>query len=132
MMAKGPEGEKRPADVIGNAVRVMRIATGEISETIGKAPNRAKGAKPVARSGGPPFPVSNENKSLNDVVGSTLRKQLDAEAAVPNRKHFSFICRFCRSVSTSCSLDLLALANPAMRETKSCCDRRMGKTSMFL
>ena len=50
MMAKGPEGEKRPADVIGNAVRVMRIATGEISETIGKAPNRAKGAKPVARS----------------------------------------------------------------------------------
>ena len=26
---KGPRGEKRPADVIGNAVRVMRIATGE-------------------------------------------------------------------------------------------------------
>jgi hypothetical protein len=28
-MPKGPRGEKRPADVIGNAVRVMRIATGE-------------------------------------------------------------------------------------------------------
>ena len=28
-MAKGPRGEKRPADVIGNAVKVMRIATGE-------------------------------------------------------------------------------------------------------
>ena len=27
-MPKGPKGEKRPADVIGNAVRVMRIATG--------------------------------------------------------------------------------------------------------
>jgi hypothetical protein len=26
---KGPKGQKRPADVIGNAVRVMRIATGE-------------------------------------------------------------------------------------------------------
>jgi len=25
-----PKGEKRPADVIGNAVHVMRIATGEI------------------------------------------------------------------------------------------------------
>jgi hypothetical protein len=29
-MPKGPKGEKRPADVIGNAVKVMRIATGEI------------------------------------------------------------------------------------------------------
>lgn len=28
-MPKGPKGEKRPADVIGNAVKVMRIATGE-------------------------------------------------------------------------------------------------------
>jgi hypothetical protein len=28
-MAKGPRGERRPADVIGNAVKVMRIATGE-------------------------------------------------------------------------------------------------------
>ena len=32
-MPKGPKGEKRPADVIGNAVHVMRIATGEIEET---------------------------------------------------------------------------------------------------
>jgi hypothetical protein len=28
-MPKGPKGEKRPADVIGNAVKVMRIVTGE-------------------------------------------------------------------------------------------------------
>lgn len=28
-MPKGPRGEKRPADVIGGAVKVMRIATGE-------------------------------------------------------------------------------------------------------
>jgi hypothetical protein len=31
-MPKGPQGQKRPADVIGNAVRVMRIATGEVEE----------------------------------------------------------------------------------------------------
>ena len=31
-MPKGPKGEKRPADVIGNAVKVMRIATGEEEE----------------------------------------------------------------------------------------------------
>jgi len=28
-MPTGPKGEKRPADVIGNAVKVMRILTGE-------------------------------------------------------------------------------------------------------
>ena len=32
-MPKGPQGQKRPADVVGNAVHVMRIATGEIEET---------------------------------------------------------------------------------------------------
>jgi hypothetical protein len=32
-MPRGPKGEKRPADVIGNAVHVMRIATGE-TETL--------------------------------------------------------------------------------------------------
>jgi hypothetical protein len=31
-MPRGPKGEKRPADVIGNAVHVMRLATGEIGE----------------------------------------------------------------------------------------------------
>ena len=33
-MPKGPRGEKRPADVIGAAVRVMRIATGEETEEL--------------------------------------------------------------------------------------------------
>ena len=31
-MPTGPEGQKRPADVIGNAVRVMQIATGKVEE----------------------------------------------------------------------------------------------------
>lgn len=33
-MPKGPRGEKRPADVIGAAVKVMRIATGEETEEL--------------------------------------------------------------------------------------------------
>ena len=36
-MPRGPEGEKRPADVIGNAVHVMRIATGEVEDNPSKA-----------------------------------------------------------------------------------------------
>lgn len=33
-MPKGPKGEKRPADVIGNAVKVMRIAVGEDDDAV--------------------------------------------------------------------------------------------------
>jgi hypothetical protein len=33
-MPKGPQGQKRPADVIGNAVKVMRIATGDEQEAV--------------------------------------------------------------------------------------------------
>jgi len=48
-MPTGPNGQKRPADVIGNAVHVMRIATGEEFETSrsrsGKIRSGAAGAK---------------------------------------------------------------------------------------
>jgi hypothetical protein len=33
-MPTGPKGEKRPADVIGNAIMVAKIATGEIEDTV--------------------------------------------------------------------------------------------------
>ncbi|MER9267390.1 RNA-binding protein [Mesorhizobium sp. M0410] len=48
-MPTRPKGQKRPADVIGNAVRVMRIATGEQADDViddGKDPAaNALGAK---------------------------------------------------------------------------------------
>lgn len=40
-LPKGPQGQKRPADVIGNAVKVMRIATGEESEGLDRAKSAA-------------------------------------------------------------------------------------------
>ncbi len=33
-MPRGPKGEKRPADVICNAVKIMRIATGEEEDVV--------------------------------------------------------------------------------------------------
>ena len=33
-MPKGPKGEKRPADVIGNAIKIARIATGEDADDV--------------------------------------------------------------------------------------------------
>ena len=31
-MPRGPKGEKRPADAIGNAIVIAKIATGEIED----------------------------------------------------------------------------------------------------
>jgi hypothetical protein len=44
-MPKGPKGERRPADVIGNAIHIAKIATGEIEDKPSPAPNRAKGGR---------------------------------------------------------------------------------------
>ncbi len=53
-MPKGPRGEKRPADVIGNAVKVMRIATGEEEENLEKeASGRWARVAPPAGYDGP-------------------------------------------------------------------------------
>ena len=41
-MPKGPQGQKRPADVIGNAVTIAKIATGEIEDTGLKQPAKRK------------------------------------------------------------------------------------------
>ena len=50
-MPKGPKGEKRPADVIGNAVKVMRIATGEESD-VAPDDGKNKAAQALGRLGG--------------------------------------------------------------------------------
>ena len=49
-MPKGPKGEMRPANVIGCAVHVARIATGEIpEETKPTVPARAAGGRAGGR-----------------------------------------------------------------------------------
>jgi hypothetical protein len=50
-MPKGPKGQKRPADVISNAVQVMRIATGEIEEPLTEDGKNAA-AVALGRKGG--------------------------------------------------------------------------------
>jgi hypothetical protein len=48
-MAKGPRGERRPADAIGAAIMVGRIATGETAE---KPDSRNPHAVALGRLGG--------------------------------------------------------------------------------
>ena len=48
-MLKGPQGQRLPADVISNAVKVMRIATGAEEED---APSTASAAAQLGKLGG--------------------------------------------------------------------------------
>ncbi len=50
-MPRGPKGQKRPADVIGNAVRVMQIATGEAEEEY-EDDGKDKAVQALGRKGG--------------------------------------------------------------------------------
>jgi hypothetical protein len=47
-MPRGPKGERRPADVIGAAIMVAKIATGEVEE----GPVRDPAAASLGRKGG--------------------------------------------------------------------------------
>ena len=51
-MPKGPQGQKRPADVVGAAVIVAKIATGEIDEDIGQHDGKDPAAKALGKKGG--------------------------------------------------------------------------------
>jgi hypothetical protein len=51
-MPTDPKGEKRPADMIGNAVKVMRIATGEINECAPVDDGKDPAAKALGKKGG--------------------------------------------------------------------------------
>jgi len=66
-MPTGPKGEKRPADVIGNAVHVMRIATGEIEETLTEDGKNAA-AVALGRMGGKARAASMTAKKRKEIA----------------------------------------------------------------
>lgn len=52
-MPKGPKGQKRPADVVSNAIKVARIATGEEDEAMpAKRPAKSEAAAELGKLGG--------------------------------------------------------------------------------
>jgi len=50
-MPKGPKGQKRPADVVGNAVLIAKIATGEATDAP-EDDGKDKAAQEIGRKGG--------------------------------------------------------------------------------
>jgi hypothetical protein len=51
-MPKGPKGQKRPADVVGNAVKVMRISAGEEQDDFPADDGKDKAAQSLGQRGG--------------------------------------------------------------------------------
>ena len=66
-MPTGLKGEKRPTDVIANAVHVMKIATGEIEEDRTNASQRKGGQKGA--------------KTRNSKLGKERRSDIAKKAA---------------------------------------------------
>ena len=50
LMPKGPQGQRRPADAVGCAVHVAKIATGEIKESGYAHPNKVRGGRLGAKA----------------------------------------------------------------------------------
>jgi hypothetical protein len=73
-MPRGPKGERRPADVIGDAVHVMRIATGQIEDEIPTPESEGKDPAAVAlgRRGG---------KARAEGMSAKRRKEIARRAA---------------------------------------------------
>ena len=73
-MPRGPKGERRPADVIGNTVHVMRIATRQITDDV--PPPKEEGKDPAAvalgRKGG---------KARAEGMSAKRRKEIARKAA---------------------------------------------------
>ena len=72
-MPKDPKGRKRPADVISNAVMVMKIATGEIEQ---QPDTRDQAALALSRRG-----ASKGGKVRAERLSARKRKELAKRAA---------------------------------------------------
>ena len=71
-MPRGPKGQKRPADVIGNAVRVMEIATGQRKEEYEAEELKNQAAAELGRKGG---------KARAESMSAKRRKEIAKKAA---------------------------------------------------
>jgi hypothetical protein len=70
-MPKGPKGQKRPADVIGAAVKVMKIATGEEPEDDGKD----KAAQSLGQRGGKARAAALSKKRRSEIAKAAAAKR---------------------------------------------------------
>lgn len=71
-MPKGPNGEKRPADAIGLAVHVGRIATGEIED---ERESLSSAAAEMGRAGGKKRAENMTPERRREIAQAAARKR---------------------------------------------------------
>ena len=74
-MPKGPKGERRPADMIGNAEKVMRIATSEEPEDYGDEPTMNQAAAKLGRKSGQARAKSMSAKRRKEIAKKAARSR---------------------------------------------------------
>lgn len=75
-MPKGPRGEKRPADAIGRAVMVARIATGEVEDE----PDLSSAAAELGRKGGKKRAEKMTPERRSEIAKKAAAKRWDKQA----------------------------------------------------
>lgn len=73
-MPKGPKGEKRPADVIGNAIKIARIATGEEEEALTED-GKDKAAVSLGKRGGQARAEALSTKRRAEIARAAAKKR---------------------------------------------------------
>jgi hypothetical protein len=76
-MPRGPKGEKRPGDVIGAAVMVARIATGEIADN----PRPVQSAADAGRKGGKIRAAKLTHEKRKEIARKAAHKRWRGEQA---------------------------------------------------
>lgn len=75
-MPKGPKGQKRPADVIGAAIQIAKIATGEVEEDLGETEDgRDKAAVALGRKGGTARAAKLSKKRRTEIAREGAKKR---------------------------------------------------------
>lgn len=74
-MPRGPKGQKRPADVVCNAVKVMKIATGEEQEEFDGADGKDPAAQAMGRKGGKARAESLSAKKRSEIAKKAAAKR---------------------------------------------------------
>ena len=74
-MPKTPKGHKRPADVVSNAVHVMKIATGEVEELGETDDGKSKAAVELGRKGGLARARALSPRKRRSIASSAARKR---------------------------------------------------------
>jgi len=74
-MPRGPQGQKRPGDVVGAAVMAAKIATGELEETIEADDGKDKAAVAMGRKGGAARAASLSKKRRAEIARKAAAKR---------------------------------------------------------